>query len=95
MTYEAILADQKLRDERDATRSVGPLRPAEDAAVIYTDGKSREQVIDELLVGEFHVLLHPEVGHLRPQDDDLVQAVSDWRVRSITCCSDSSLYWPG
>ena len=21
--------------------------------------------------------------------------MSDWRVRSITCCSDSSLYWPG
>lgn len=49
VAYEAILADQQLRDERDANRSVGPLRPADDAEVIYTDGKSREQVVDELV----------------------------------------------
>ncbi|MFO0904429.1 MAG: (d)CMP kinase [Pirellulales bacterium] len=48
-TYESILADQQLRDERDANRSVGPLRPAPDAVTVVTDGKTREQVIDELV----------------------------------------------
>ena len=48
-TYAEILADQQLRDERDAQRPVGPLRPAADAVTVVTDGKTREQVIDELV----------------------------------------------
>ncbi|MBV8564701.1 MAG: (d)CMP kinase [Methylobacteriaceae bacterium] len=34
--YEAILADVRVRDERDSTRAVAPLRPAEDAVILDT-----------------------------------------------------------
>jgi cytidylate kinase len=34
--YEAILADIRRRDERDQSRSVAPLRPAEDAILLDT-----------------------------------------------------------
>ncbi len=34
--YEAILADIQARDERDASRAVAPLKPAEDAEIIDT-----------------------------------------------------------
>lgn len=37
------------RDERDQRRVVGPLRPAPDAIVLDTTGKSVEQVVEELL----------------------------------------------
>lgn len=36
--YEAILADMKLRDQKDSSRAIAPLRPAEDAVIINTDG---------------------------------------------------------
>lgn len=34
--YAAVLADIRKRDERDATRSLAPLRPADDAAILDT-----------------------------------------------------------
>ena len=36
------------RDERDATRSVGPLRPADDAETIDTTGLTMDEVVDRL-----------------------------------------------
>jgi cytidylate kinase len=47
-SFEDVLAQQTLRDERDAAREVGPLRPAEDAIQVFTDGLSPEQVVDRL-----------------------------------------------
>ena len=49
-----ILAEQQRRDEEDATREVGPLRCADDAREVLTDGLTQEQVVDRLegLVGE-------------------------------------------
>jgi cytidylate kinase len=35
-SYEAVLADIRLRDERDATRDVSPMRPAADAILLDT-----------------------------------------------------------
>ena len=47
-TFDEVLAQQNLRDERDATREVGPLKPADDAVQLITDGLSPEQVVDRL-----------------------------------------------
>lgn len=47
---EQILAEQRERDERDSNRSVAPLRQAEDARLLVTDGMTKEQVV-EVIVG--------------------------------------------
>ena len=36
--YEEILASMKRRDQIDSTRAVAPLRPADDAVIVNTDG---------------------------------------------------------
>lgn len=43
-TFEEVLADMKIRDERDLSRELGKLRIADDAIVIDTTDKSLEQV---------------------------------------------------
>ena len=43
--YETVLADMKARDERDATRSTAPMKPAEDAIVFDTSAMSIEEVL--------------------------------------------------
>lgn len=45
--YEEILADIKFRDGIDSTRQHAPLKAAEDAFIINTDGKSIEEVLQE------------------------------------------------
>lgn len=47
--YEEILASIKSRDERDSTRAVAPLKPADDALIIDTSNMSLEQVIAKVL----------------------------------------------
>jgi cytidylate kinase len=49
VTYQSVLEDQRLRDRQDAARAIAPMRPARDAAVIDTTGKTIEQVVDELV----------------------------------------------
>ncbi len=46
--YEEILASMRRRDEIDSTRKVAPLRPAEDAVIVSTDGLSIEQVLEKI-----------------------------------------------
>jgi cytidylate kinase len=46
--FAEILADQQLRDERDATRACAPLRPAEDAVIVDTSTQSIDEVLDRL-----------------------------------------------
>ena len=46
--YEAILASMRRRDEIDSTRKVAPLRPADDAVIVSTDGLSIEQVLEKI-----------------------------------------------
>jgi CMP/dCMP kinase len=47
--YEAALADVKRRDHLDSTRSVSPLRPADDAVVVDTSEMTQSAVIRHLL----------------------------------------------
>jgi len=48
-SLEKILAGLKERDRIDSTRKVAPLVPAKEAIVIATDGKKKEQVVEEIL----------------------------------------------
>jgi cytidylate kinase len=47
-TFADVLEQQNLRDERDAAREVGPLKPASDAILVITDGLTPEQVVARL-----------------------------------------------
>ncbi|HUY32777.1 MAG TPA: (d)CMP kinase [Pirellulales bacterium] len=47
-TFEDVLEQQNLRDERDAARSVGPLKAADDAVPLSTDGLPPTAVVDRL-----------------------------------------------
>ena len=47
-TLEQVLADQERRDRDDSTRSVAPLRPAEDAVRVDTSGLALDAVVDRL-----------------------------------------------
>jgi cytidylate kinase len=42
---DEVLAEQRERDERDAGRAVAPLRPADDALTIDTDGRPLDEVV--------------------------------------------------
>lgn len=46
---EDVLADQRARDQRDAARAIAPMKPAEDAELIDTTGKSIDEVVKELV----------------------------------------------
>jgi cytidylate kinase len=48
-TYEEILTSIKRRDEIDSSRAVAPLKPAADAKVIISDGKTIDEVVNEAL----------------------------------------------
>ena len=45
----SILAALRRRDELDSTRSVAPLRPADDARIIATDGNTFEETVDAVV----------------------------------------------
>jgi cytidylate kinase len=47
--YEAVLADVQRRDHLDSTRTVSPLRAADDAVVVDTSDMSESEVIDHLV----------------------------------------------
>jgi CMP/dCMP kinase len=47
--YEAILADVIRRDEIDSNRTHSPMKPAEDAVMIDTTGRTPEQILAEIL----------------------------------------------
>jgi cytidylate kinase len=48
VTFEEVLANQRLRDLRDATRAVGALVKADDAIEVSTDGLSPQEVVARL-----------------------------------------------
>lgn len=48
-SYDDVLANLRERDKLDSQRAHSPLRPAEDARTIDTDGKGLEQVVAEIL----------------------------------------------
>ncbi|MFI4876321.1 MAG: (d)CMP kinase [Blastopirellula sp. JB062] len=47
--YDEILTQQNQRDEEDSNRSVGPLRKADDAIELKTDGMTPSEVIRRLI----------------------------------------------
>jgi len=46
ITYEAVLADIRRRDERDASRDAAPMRPAADAVLLDTSNLDIEAAFD-------------------------------------------------
>ncbi|MCS7051570.1 MAG: (d)CMP kinase [Thermomicrobium sp.] len=48
-SLEEIRRELADRDRRDATRAVAPMRPAADAVIIETDGRSIEEVVEAVL----------------------------------------------
>jgi cytidylate kinase len=46
--YEEILTAMRRRDQIDSTRAVAPLRPADDAMIIASDGLSADEVIEKI-----------------------------------------------
>lgn len=49
-TFEEVLAEIVARDDRDANRAVGPLRPAADAVLFDSSDKTIAEVVDYLEV---------------------------------------------
>jgi cytidylate kinase len=49
VTLRSLLHEIELRDARDASRTVAPLRPAADAVVIDTTGQPIPRVVDRVL----------------------------------------------
>ncbi|MFO7773915.1 MAG: (d)CMP kinase [Dehalococcoidia bacterium] len=47
-SLETVLADLKKRDDIDIRRAVSPLKPAEDAVIVDTEGLSLEEVVDRI-----------------------------------------------
>lgn len=47
-SLDTVLSELQKRDEMDMNRAVSPLRPADDAVVIDTEGVSLEQVVDRI-----------------------------------------------
>jgi CMP/dCMP kinase len=55
--FESILSAIRARDAYDSTRKVAPLRVAQDAIIVNTDGMSGQQVVDEVLrLAQEHLL---------------------------------------
>ena len=50
ITYEDVLAQTKERDQRDASRTTAPMKPADDATIIDTSDMSVEEVFNKVCV---------------------------------------------
>ncbi len=46
--FEDVLTDLRRRDEIDSSRETAPLAVAQGATVVETDGKSVDEVVDEI-----------------------------------------------
>ena len=46
--FDAIIENLKKRDQIDSQREIAPLVPAEDAVIVNTNGKSVDEVVDEI-----------------------------------------------
>lgn len=49
LSYDEILKEQTVRDQRDSSRAVAPLRKAEGAVEILSDGLAREEVVERIV----------------------------------------------
>ncbi len=48
ISYQSILSSMKKRDQIDSTREVAPLRPADDAVILNSDGVTAEEVLEQV-----------------------------------------------
>jgi cytidylate kinase len=48
VSYDEILDAMRMRDQIDSTREIAPLRPADDAIILDTDGLNIDQVIERV-----------------------------------------------
>lgn len=46
--FESVLADLRERDARDASRAVGPMKPAADAALLDSTGLSLDEIVGHI-----------------------------------------------
>lgn len=49
ISYEEVLRDQRRRDDEDSSRSIAPLRAADDALVLDTTGLTLDEVVARVL----------------------------------------------
>jgi cytidylate kinase len=49
MSFAEVLTAQAARDEGDRSRAVGPMRAADDAVILETDGLTRDDVVARLV----------------------------------------------
>ena len=49
VSYEEILNEQTVRDQRDSSRAVAPLRKADDAVEVVSDGLTRAEVVARIV----------------------------------------------
>ncbi|HEV2066331.1 MAG TPA: (d)CMP kinase [Thermomicrobiales bacterium] len=47
-TFDSVLADLKARDAFDSGRATAPLRPAQDAVIIGSDGRTIDEIVTEI-----------------------------------------------
>ena len=47
-SYDEVLSELRERDRIDSGRETSPLRPAEDAHILHTDGLTLEEVVDRM-----------------------------------------------
>jgi cytidylate kinase len=47
--FETVVEDQRARDDCDQARAIAPMKPAPDATVIDTTGRTIDQVVQELI----------------------------------------------
>lgn len=48
VSFQSILDSMRRRDQIDSTREVAPLRPAEDAVILNSDGITAEEVLEQV-----------------------------------------------
>lgn len=49
VSFKDVLAEIRERDTRDSSRANSPLRPADDAYIVETDGLTPEEVVDRII----------------------------------------------
>lgn len=48
-SLDEVMEEMERRDRADAERAIAPMKPAKDAVVIVTDGRSVEEVVEEIV----------------------------------------------
>lgn len=65
-SYEQVLDDVRRRDQIDSTRSVAPLRPADDAIIVDSTGLTVDQVVERIAA-----LVSPPASASNPEEPPL------------------------